>query len=60
MAENHGAPEAGNSPGPESEVVEGLRFSKEQAAQRVRNWTVQNVSRVDRRRCMKDSREIRV
>ena len=33
IAEDHGAPEAGNSPGPGPEVVE---------RQRVRSWTVQN------------------
>ena len=32
----------GNSPGPGPEVVERQRVAKEQAAQRVRSWTVQN------------------
>ena len=32
----------GNFPGPGPEVVERQRVAKEQAAQRVRSWTVQN------------------
>ena len=32
----------GNSPGPGPEVVERPRVAEEQAAQTVRNWTVQN------------------
>ena len=32
----------GNFPGPGPEVVEKQRVAKEQAAQRVRSWTVQN------------------
>ena len=32
----------GNSPGPKPEVVERQRVAKEQAAQRVHSWTVQN------------------
>ena len=35
----------GNSPGPESEVVNRQRVAKERAAQRVRSWTVQNEMR---------------
>ena len=35
----------GNSPGPGPEIVERQRVDKEQAAQRVRNWTVQNEMR---------------
>ena len=35
----------GNFPGPEPEVVERQRVAKEQAAQRVRSWTVQNETR---------------
>ena len=45
MAEDHVAPEAGNSLWPKPEVVEGLTVAKEQAAQRVRSWTVQNAMR---------------
>ena len=40
MVEDHGAPEAGQPPGPGPEVVERQRVAKEQAAQRVRCWTV--------------------
>ena len=32
----------GNSPGPGPKVVKRQRVAKEQAAQRVRSWTVQN------------------
>ena len=35
----------GNSPGPGPEVVESQKVAKEQAAQRVRSWTVQNEMR---------------
>ena len=35
----------GNSPGPRPEVVERQRVANERAAQRVRNWTVQNEMR---------------
>ena len=35
----------GNSPGPGTEVVEKQRVAKEQAAQRVHSWTVQNEMR---------------
>ena len=35
----------GNSPGPGPEVVETQRVAKEQAAQRIRSWTVQNETR---------------
>ena len=35
----------GNSPGPGPEVLERQRVAKEQAAQRVRSWTVQNEMR---------------
>ena len=35
----------GNSPGSGPEVVEKQRVAKESAAQRVRNWTVQNEMR---------------
>ena len=35
----------GNSPGSGPEVVERQRVAKEQAAQRVRSWTVQNEMR---------------
>ena len=42
MTENHGDPEAGKSPRPGPEVVERQKVAKERAAQRVRNWTVQN------------------
>ena len=45
MAEDHGAPEVGNFSWPKPEVVEGQRVAKEQAAQRVRSWTVQNAMR---------------
>ena len=45
MGEDHGAPEAGNSPGHEPEVVKEQRVAKEQAVQRIRSWTVQNVMR---------------
>ena len=40
MAEYHGAPQAGQLPGPE--VVEKQRIAKDRAAKRVRSWTVQN------------------
>ena len=39
---DHGAQKPGNSPGPGSEIVERQRATKEQAAQRVRSWTVHN------------------
>ena len=42
MAEDHGPHKLGNSPGPGPEIVERQRIAKEQAAQRVRSWTVQN------------------
>ena len=45
MAEDHGAPEAEQLPGPEPEVIERQRVAKERAAQRVRSWTVQNEMR---------------
>ena len=32
----------GNSPGPRSEIVERKGVAKDQAAQRVRSWAVQN------------------
>ena len=35
----------GNSPGPGPKVVERQRVAKEQAAQRVPSWTVQNEMR---------------
>ena len=35
----------GNSPGPGPEVVKRQRVAKDQAAQRVRSWTVQNEMR---------------
>ena len=35
----------GNSPGPRPEIVERQRVAKERVAQRVSNWTVQNVMR---------------
>ena len=40
-----GAQEPGNSPGPGPEVVERQKIAQEQAAQRVRSWTVQNEMR---------------
>ena len=40
-----GLQKPGNSPGPETEVVERQRITKEGAAQRVRSWTVQNEMR---------------
>ena len=43
IAEDHGAPESGKLPGPE--VVEKQRVAKEQAAQRIRSWTVQSEMR---------------
>ena len=45
MAEDHVAPETGNSSLPKPEVVKGQRVAKEQAAQRVRSWTGQNAMR---------------
>ena len=45
MAENHGAPEAGQLPRPGSQVVKRQRIAKERAAQNVRNWRVQNEMR---------------
>ena len=45
MAEDHGAPKAGNSPGPRPEIVERQRAAKERGAQRVQSWTVQNEMR---------------
>ena len=45
MAEDHGAPEAGQPPGSGPEVVERQRVAKEGVAQRVRSWTVQNEMR---------------
>ena len=35
----------GNSPGPGPEILERQRVAKEQAAQRVNSWTVQNEMR---------------
>ena len=35
----------GNSPGPGLEVVERQKIAKERAAQKVRNWIVQNEMR---------------
>ena len=45
MAEDHGDPKPGNSPGPGLEVIKTQRAAKERAAQRVRSWTVQNEMR---------------
>ena len=45
MAEDHGAPEASNSPGPRPEVVKRQRIAKERVAQRAHSWTVQNEMR---------------
>ena len=56
MAEDHGAPEVGNYPGPGTEVVERQKIAKERATQRIRRWTVQNEMRGVRKRCSKDSR----
>ena len=42
MAEDHGAPEVGNSPGPVPGVVKRQKIAKERVAQRVRSWTVKN------------------
>ena len=36
MAEDHGASEAGDYPGPEAEVIERQRVAKERAEQRFR------------------------
>ena len=54
MAEDHGAPEVGNYPGPGTEVVERQKIAKEQATQRFRSWTVQNEMRGVRKRRRKD------
>ena len=45
MAEDHGAPEAGNSQGSGPEVVERQKIAKEGATQRIHSWTVQNEMR---------------
>ena len=45
MAEDHGAPEAGQLPRACTKVVERQRVAKEQAAQRICSWTVQNEMR---------------
>ena len=45
----------GDSPGLGPEVVKRQRVAKEQAAQKVRSWIVQNEMRGVRRRCRKDS-----
>ena len=45
MAEDHGAPEAGQFPRAWTSRRERQRVAKEQAAQRVRSWTVQNEMR---------------
>ena len=45
MAEDHEAPEAGNSSELGPEVVERQKIAKEWATQRVRSWTVQNEMR---------------
>ena len=45
MVENHGGPEAGQPPRHGPEVVKRQRVSKDQAAQRLRSWTVQNEMR---------------
>ena len=45
MAEDHGAPEAGQLSRPGPEVVKKQRVAKEREAQRVRSWTVQNEMR---------------
>ena len=42
MAEDHGAPEAGQLSGPGPEVIERQIVAKKRAAQRVRSCTVQN------------------
>ena len=42
MAEDHGAPEAGQLPKAWSEVVEKQRVAKKRAPQRVHSWTMQN------------------
>ena len=55
MAEDHGAPEAGQPPGPGPKVAERQRVAKEQAAQRVRSWTVQNEMRGFLRRAFADA-----
>ena len=45
MAEDRGAPKAGQFPGPGPEVLQRQRVAKERAAQRFRNWTMQNEMR---------------
>ena len=45
MAETMELQKLGNCPGPGSEVVERQGVAKEQVAQRVRSWTVQNEKR---------------
>ena len=45
MAEDHGAPEAGQLSRSGLKVVERQRVAKEWAAQRVRSWTVQSEMR---------------
>ena len=45
MTDDHGAPEAGQLPSSRPEVVKRQKVAKEQAAQRVCSWTVQNEMR---------------
>ena len=45
MAEDHGAPEAGQLPRAGLEVIERERVTTEQVPQRVGSWTVQNEMR---------------
>ena len=45
MAEDHGAPKAGQFPRAWAIDCKRQRVAKEQAAQRVRSWTVQNEMR---------------
>ena len=45
MAKDHGAPEAGKLPGPESKIVERQKVAKERATLKVRSWTAQNEMR---------------
>ena len=51
MAEDHGAPEAGQLPRQGPEVVERKRVARERAAQRVHSWTMQNEMRGVLGRC---------
>ena len=46
----------GNYPGSGPEFVERQKIAKEQAAQTVHSWTVQDQMRGVRRRCRKNSR----